>query len=160
MNNNGNSGRLDYNQFKRILEVLSTKVFKDYPAPMASVDLLKYFILPTVSKLNDKRCIHNRNIQVLLTQLDNQDMITLLTLLHKSIIDVYKVYSDKKSYMNFSQYVTFCTDFDIFPSLITKAALYRIFHSLSFMNEVLGGNKNMTMSKSVLSSKFNMGKGQ
>jgi hypothetical protein len=66
--------------------------------------------------------------------------------------------------MNFSQFVTFCSDFDIFPSLITKAALYRIFHSLSFINEVMtGGNKTMMsgmMSKSVLSSKFTLNKAQ
>lgn len=62
INKNGNSGRLDYGQFKRILEVLSTKVFKDYPSPTAFMDLLKHFILPVVTRLDDKRCIHNKNI--------------------------------------------------------------------------------------------------
>jgi hypothetical protein len=41
--------------------------------------------------------------------------------------------------MNFPQYILFCSDHDIFPNYATKAALYRIYHSLSFMNESLGG---------------------
>ena len=37
----------------------------------------------------------------MLMLLDNQDMIYLLTLLHKAIVDVYKMYADIKGYMNF-----------------------------------------------------------
>ena len=86
--------------------------------------------------MNDKRCIHNQMISQLLLKLDNQDMINLLTLLHRSIIDIYRIYADNKGYMDFYQYVNFCSDYDIFPDMATKASLYRIFHSLSFMNEI------------------------
>jgi len=68
-------------------------------------------------------------------------MINMLTTLHKAMIDIFKVYADKKGYMNFQQYISFCTDHDIFPDYATKAVLYRVFHSLSFMNETLGGSQ-------------------
>jgi len=67
-------------------------------------------------------------------------MIDLLTLFHKGIIDIYRQYADSKGYMNFIKFINFCSDFDIFPELATKATLYRIFHSLSFINEMIGNN--------------------
>lgn len=71
-------------------------------------------------------------------------MITLLTTLHKSIINVYKSYSDGKGLMNFTQFIGFCSDFNIFPAVATKATLYRIFHSLGYINEVYAGNTTKT----------------
>ena len=71
-------------------------------------------------------------------------MIDLLTLLHKVIIDVYKAYSDRKGYMNFTQFISFCSDYDVFPALATKASLYRVFHSLSFINEMIGNNNTFS----------------
>ena len=80
-------------------------------------------------------------------------MINLLTVLHKSIIDIYKIYADSKGYMNFQQFINFSTDYDIFPTIIAKATLYRIFHSLSFMNEGIGSQAKV--SKSQLSVRLN-----
>ena len=72
-------------------------------------------------------------------------MIGLLTLLHKSIVDLYKSYADNKGCMNFTKFIGFCSDYDIFPSLVTKASLYRIFHSLSFINEMMGQQNAKSM---------------
>jgi len=43
-------------------------------------------------------------------------MINMLTILHKAMIDIYKIYADQKGYMNFQQYINFCSDYDIFPN--------------------------------------------
>ena len=102
--------------------------------------LLKHFILPLQDQANEKRCVHSKKIQQMLSQLDNQDMIELLTLFHKAIIDIYKQYADNKGLLNFTKFINLCSDYDIFPGMVSKAALYRIFHSLSFINEILGGN--------------------
>lgn len=79
-------------------------------------------------------------------------MIDLLTLFHKSIIDIYKVYADNKGHMNFTKFINFCSDYDIFPGMTTKASLYRIFHSLSFINEILGNSISKTPNKSMMTS--------
>lgn len=63
-------------------------------------------------------------------------MINMLTILHKAIIDIYRIYADAKGYMNFQQFINFCSDYDIFPDYATKAALHRIYHSLSFSTEI------------------------
>ena len=66
-------------------------------------------------------------------------MIQLLALFHKAIIGIYKCYQDNKGYLNFNQFICFCTDYDIFPNMATKATLHRIFHSISFINEASTG---------------------
>ena len=45
----------------------------------------------------------------------------------------YSFYSNKLGLMNFNGYIKFCKDFQIFPDLITKAKLLRIFYSLSLL---------------------------
>ena len=87
-------------------------------------------------------------------------MINLLTLFHKAVLEVYRVYADSKGYMNFGVFMTFCSDYDVFPEVITKASLYRIFHSLSFINDMIGGVNQSTMSFNKNSSRagFNTSK--
>jgi len=63
-------------------------------------------------------------------------MVEFLTVLHKSIIKFYSQYSDSRLMMSFEQYLKFCIDFCIFPDLVTKPMLYRIFHTLSHINEM------------------------
>ncbi len=99
--------------------------------------MVRRFFQPQLKKMGDKRCVHSTKIQKLLSQLDSSEMITLLTIFHRTILETYKVYADSKGYMNFNNFVSFCTDYEIFPELMTKAALHRVFHSLSFINDIL-----------------------
>mmetsp|Transcript_39533 Transcript_39533/g.38017 ORF Transcript_39533/g.38017 Transcript_39533/m.38017 type:complete len:201 (+) Transcript_39533:874-1476(+) len=135
---NQTQGRLDFPQFKKVMEILASKVIPSYPPTQGYVEFVKELIVPLSNNVNEKRCVHSKKIQHLLTMLDNQDMIDLLTLLHKAIIDIYKSYADNKGHMNFPRFINFCSDYDIFPHSATKATLYRIFHSLSFINELMG----------------------
>lgn len=48
--------------------------------------------------------------------------------------DIFRTYSDIGEKMNFHQFLNFARDHDLFPSYCSKAALYRIFHSLSTFN--------------------------
>jgi len=114
------------------------------------MEMTQNFIVPLAKRLGDTRCVHSKKIQRLLTQLDNQEMISLLTLFHRQVVDIYRAYADGKGCMNFNQFIVFCSDYDVFPDLLTKAALFRIFHSLSFINEILSNGKG-GMSKSVIS---------
>lgn len=51
--------------------------------------------------------------------------------------NIYPVYSNAKGLMNFDRFVSFSRDHDIFPHLCSKAALYRVFHSLSTFSEAI-----------------------
>jgi len=50
--------------------------------------------------------------------------------------------------MNFEQFISFATDYGIFPDLLTKSTLYRIFHSLSYINEVMNDTQKTDKSAS------------
>lgn len=115
-----------------------------FPPSLAFVEIIKTFLIPHLSTLSDKRCIHNKQIQNLLSNLDNEEVINILTVLHKATIDTYKRYSDQKHLMNFNQFMQFCSDHDVFPYLVSKPALFRIFHSLSFINEYIVGDKSFS----------------
>ncbi len=72
-------------------------------------------------------------------------MIRMLTLVHKQMIDIYKHYADSRGFMNFDQFINFCSDHDIFPYSLSKAMLFKLFSSLSFFNEVF--NQSQTKSQ-------------
>ena len=48
--------------------------------------------------------------------------------------------------MSFEAYMKFCIDFCIFPDLVTKPMLYRIFHTLSHINEMQLPDASVTQS--------------
>ena len=67
----------------------------------------------------------------MLTLLQDPEVLKLLDLLHKLLINFFIEYADSNYHMNFDQFVCICRDFSIFPDLVSKAILHRIFHSLS-----------------------------
>lgn len=63
-------------------------------------------------------------------------MVRFLTTLHKAILKYYKIFADARGFMTFDKYTKFCTEFCIFPDLVNKPTLYRIFHTLAHINEL------------------------
>lgn len=52
--------------------------------------------------------------------------------------------------MTFEEFASFARDYDIFPNVLSKPTLYRIFHTLSQMKEVLQPNQVVASTKRVL----------
>jgi len=48
---------------------------------------------------------------------------------------VYEAYSDRRGRMDFEQFLKFASDFSIFPDIISKAHLHRIFQNIAFSSE-------------------------
>ena len=86
-------------------------------------------------------------------KLESEDMVEFLTVLHKSIIKFYQQYADSRSMMTFEAYLKFCVDFCIFPDLVTKPMLYRIFHTLSHINEMQLPDASMSQTTSFMAEK-------
>ena len=51
--------------------------------------------------------------------------------MHGLLTPLYANYSDMKKLMNFSSFIKFTTDFDIFPTLLSKSILTKVFGILS-----------------------------
>ncbi len=88
--------KIDFVQFKKCLEIIGTKCMPDLPLQHAFMVIVDKFILPLGESCKDKRLMQTKLIQGLVTQLDTPEMISLLTILHKQIIDFYKQYADGK----------------------------------------------------------------
>ena len=131
-------GKLDFEHFIKFLEQIAEKIFPSIPLSRAFTYLIGDFIVPILwdKRLPENRCVQNNKILELVTKLENEDMVQFLTVLHKAIIKYFEVYADQRMTLDFDNYLWFCTDFCIFPDLITKPLLYRIFHTLSNINDM------------------------
>ena len=137
---------MDFEHFIKFMEQIAEKVFPSLPISQAFVYLLADFILPLLQELSETRCVQNKQILDLIGKLESEDLIEFLTVLHKAIIRYFLQYADQRGMVDFETYLKFCTEFCIFPDLVSKPMLYRIFHTLSDINELhLPGNANQSV---------------
>lgn len=99
-------------------------------------ELIKVKLLPLAVSNNDDRCIQNGKIAQMLRLLEGEEVITLLSDLHGVISPLFEIYADRRSaLMDFEAFMRFCSDFQIFPDVISKSDAYRIFMNLAFAHE-------------------------
>ena len=70
----------------------------------------------------------------LLEMVQDQQVVACLAGLFKSLLQYYKLYSDTPL-MNFTQFLQFHKDFQVFPDLISKQKLLRIFNALAEIHQ-------------------------
>ena len=70
-------------------------------------------------------------IQEMIGIIQDPEVLKLMELMHKLIYPYYLEYVDSSGLMHFESFVNFCRDFSVFPDLVSKPGLHRIFHSLS-----------------------------
>ena len=85
--------------------------------------------------INEDRSMHNSKLIKLISIVHSSYMIDLMSQLYFTLSDIYGHYIDKNQHlMRFEQFVSFAYDYGIFPQLCSKAAMYRVFHTLVMMN--------------------------
>jgi hypothetical protein len=73
----------------------------------------------------------------MLQLLEGEDVIQLLSELHGIIQPIYEVYASRRTNMiDFQAFIKFCTDFQVFPDIVSKSDAYRIFMNLAIIQEV------------------------
>jgi hypothetical protein len=68
----------------------------------------------------------------MLQSLEDDKVIDLLTDLHQVIHKLFEIYADHRGNMEFDSFTKFCTDFSIFPDIMNKGDVYRVFQNLAF----------------------------
>jgi hypothetical protein len=64
--------------------------------------------------------------------LKDQNMVQILGQVHKAVTPYFLFYAEKKTEkMNFAQFSRFCTDFEVFPKILSKSKIVRLFQTLS-----------------------------
>jgi len=117
---------------------------------VAIKNLIEDFILPLHSKLLEVKSFQHIHISKLINLVNSKIMIEFMSELFCSLQDVYPKYAQGSSQMKFDQFAKFCRDYDIFPRLCSKPALYRIFHTLAIMKETLKPNVAVKNTKRML----------
>lgn len=63
--------------------------------------------------------------------LRDESVVEILSYVHKALIPYYTYYANMKGLMNFDSFSRFCTDFGIFPDILNKSKIMKIFTTLS-----------------------------
>ena len=59
--------------------------------------------------------------------LKDDEMVDLLSVVHKSMLPYYNYYANHKGLMTFDGFSKFCTDFAIFPDILSKSKILKFF---------------------------------
>lgn len=126
-----NNGKLDFKQFLQAIEQIAQKVFPEQALDDSIMQIVTEYILKIDRKWNDERGVSSSNIKKQMESLRNPEVIEILSIIHRSIIFYYRVYSNPAGLLDFQGFLKFCKDFSIFPDLIAKSKLLRFFCTLS-----------------------------
>jgi len=124
---------LTFTQFKIALFEATRAIYQNFNPYESCIMMVKEKILPLYGVGADLRSVQNIKLQEMLLKLEDDLVIELLTDLHSAIHKVYEYYSDHKGHMTFDRFMKFCTDFQVFPDILSKAEANRIFLNLSFI---------------------------
>ena len=124
-------GRMDFNQFLKALEVLAEKLYPGLGIDEAYMNLIENCILQLDNEGNSQRGLNSQYVNILMEMLKDDDMIEALGIVHKVFTPYYTFYADTHGFMNFTAFIRFCKDFQIFPDVLSKAKLLRFFYALA-----------------------------
>ena len=122
---------MEFQHFLKALEHISIKLYPTSYLEEAFITLIEEFILKLEIGLDEKRTEHSNNVRTLMEMLKDEDVISVLTIVHRIILPYYTYYADSKGFMNFASFVKFCRDFSLFPDLVSKPKLMKFFYTLS-----------------------------
>lgn len=146
-NSTSSNKKLHFENFLNVLLCLSNKIYNpmfnsiSYDNKQFSVDALastpfpiKYafsfienYISPLYTDIKDfieEEAISFENLNVLFS--DNE-LNTFVNKIKPSLIDIIKIYTDGKNVIGYNEYFKLLSDFEIFPDLLTRTKMIRIF---------------------------------
>ena len=122
---------IEFQQFLKTLQLISKKIFTELSIQEGFNKLLEDYILKLEALLSEERASNSKAIQETMEEFKNEDVIQALSIVQKSVFYYYKAYATTNLQMNFQSFIRFCKDFEIFPDIVSKTKLLRIFRTLS-----------------------------
>lgn len=129
--------KMNFQQFLRALEIISTKLYIDVSADQAFISVIENNIL-SIDCSNST----NNYLKGLLSLVKDPNLTNVIDNIHTTLSPYIRLYLDKKRRLDFPNFIKFCTDFSIFPDIIAKARLTPIFY---FMADIYTKN-NLALS--------------
>ncbi len=162
-----NNKRIDFENFINLILCLSNKIYNpqfnsisfenkyftienlintEFPIKY-SIDFINNFILPLYNDIRsfiEEENFSLENLNLLFESIQN-DINKIVNIL----IRILKIYSDEKNYIDYFQYFKMLSEFEIFPNLISKTKMIKIFiHFIENFDDVylIKGNNKIYLS--------------
>ena len=162
-----NNKRIDFENFINLILCLTNKIYNpqfnsisfenkyftienlintEFPIKY-SIDFINNFILPLYNDIRsfiEEENFSLENLNLLFESIQN-DINKIVNIL----IRILKIYSDEKNYIDYFQYFKMLSEFEIFPNLISKTKMIKIFiHFIENFDDVylIKGNNKIYLS--------------
>jgi hypothetical protein len=122
---------IEFQKFLKTLELISRKVFPELPLQDGLNKLLDDYVLRLEAQLSEERATNSRAIQETMEEFKSDEVIEALSLVQRSVFYYYKAYAGPNLLMTFQDFIRFCKDFEVFPDVVSKSKLLRIFKTLA-----------------------------
>ena len=120
-----------FSQFLKSLESIAMRLYSDASLENAYLSFIQENLLTLENDWNDERGVSSSSIKQLIGLLKSEEMIEVLIITHKSLLYFYKHYAESRGLMRFDGFIRFCKDFSIFPDLVSKSKLLRLFTTMA-----------------------------
>jgi hypothetical protein len=129
---------MDLSKFIRALVMVGSEV---YAVPVLGYEtpILTAMISNTLAPLDKQIQASERGINTnassqiskLLEILQDESIVDLLSVVHKTMLPFYSFYANSRLQMNSEGFQKFCVDFGIFPDILSKPKIFRFFKTLA-----------------------------
>jgi hypothetical protein len=140
---NNSKAYINFETFLIGIEIISKLIYPNLETKEAIDKIINENIFPnTLNNINIEKIKEIEDkIENLKDLQSSEDFIKLLEITHKSITPIFLYYTkDTNNYLSRENFLKFCKDYEIFPSLMSKAKLNSFFIGISQYSQI--GNEN------------------
>ncbi len=140
---NNSKANINFETFLIGIEIISKLIYPNLETKEAIDKIINENIFPhTLNNINIEKIKEIEDkIENLKDLQSSEDFIKLLEITHKSITPIFLYYTkDTNNYLSRENFLKFCKDYEIFPSLMSKAKLNSFFIGISQYSQI--GNEN------------------
>ena len=126
---NRNSSNMSFNVFIQFIEMIAVKMNPKLSTETAFKKLIEECFVNLDNEAFSQANVDS--IEEKMNMIQEPEIIEALGMLHRSIIFFYRCFADGKGYMKFDAFIKFCREFSLFPDIISKQKLLKIFFALA-----------------------------
>jgi hypothetical protein len=128
-------GKLEFETFLKALELICERLFPDLPLDTSLEMIVAEHLLKLLSATDyEKKVVGLHQIAKVKEILSNEEFVRMMGVVIENVEVYFDFYSDTKHHMNFSSFIRFFKDFEIFPRFMSKSKLSNYFYTLASLN--------------------------
>ena len=140
---NNSKAFIDFDTFLIGIEIISRIIYPNLEIKDAIDKIINENIIPNnINNINIEKIREiDEKIDNLKELQNSEDFIQILEITHKAITPIFNYYSkDTNNYMTRENFLKFCKDYEIFPSLMSQSKLNGFFIGISQYSQIYDNN--------------------